>query len=208
MIGENAPRLERYSRVFPESEQMQNVIAQVYGDILNFYCYTIKFFRRRAALMILKLSYNDIDRRIGDIVEDMKRHQKLVDLEAQAEDIERSQRERDAYKTAELEKAKAKVAKDRKACLTWLGADEIHPRQMKEDALHRRAPSTGSWLLKSEELRGWLTEKNHVWLHGKPGAGTYLLDIPFSSKEHTIWTRPSSRGMGYRRVQNWLKTNE
>jgi hypothetical protein len=155
---------------------MQKVIAQVYEDTLSFYCYTIKFFRRRASLLIFKLSWKDMDSRVQEIVDDMKRHRELVDMEAQAEDIERSQRERDVVKESILEKAKIRMARNRKECLTWLGAEEVHPRQMKEDALSRQAPETGSWFLNSTELRGWMEGKHHLWLHGKPGAGKYPPD--------------------------------
>lgn len=171
-IGDNAPRLERNSRVFAVSEDMQKIIAYIYEDILEFYLWSIKFFRRRTGDLMLSLGFKDIKVRAGDFIANLKRHQELVDKEAQAKDIERSQQQRDNERYEKLRCANERIAEERLVCLKWVrGSVDRLPWDMKQQALSKKTEDTGSWLLQSTELEGWMQSKHHLWLHGKPGAG-------------------------------------
>jgi hypothetical protein len=46
-IGDNLPRFIRFASIFQYSDRIQNIIGILYEDILEFYCRTLKFFRRR-----------------------------------------------------------------------------------------------------------------------------------------------------------------
>lgn len=150
---------------------MQTVVILVYEDILEFYGVAIKFFRRRLLHLILKLSWNDINVRIRHIIDNMKRHQDLVDKEAQAEDIERSQRQREDARTKMQTELLERTSRKKKEVMAWLGSVEHLPRGMRENSLQKMADGTGEWLLRSSELQDWMSGTHHLWLHGKPGAG-------------------------------------
>lgn len=84
----------------------------------------------------------------------MKRHQELVDIEAQAEHFKRSQRDREAGRGQLAEKMKEMPARKRKECLDWLSSTDISTP--KDEALSKRTPGTGPWLLRLPELSGLL----------------------------------------------------
>lgn len=53
-IGENLPRFQRFSSIFSYSDQIQNVISLIYGDILDFYGHALKFFRRGGETIVIR----------------------------------------------------------------------------------------------------------------------------------------------------------
>lgn len=168
-IGENAPRFRRYAEVFRNSERMQHVIALMYEDILQFYRRAIKIFRRRAWTIIFSLSWADFETRFRQLLNNMQRHQQLIDNEAQAEAINAAQIARETDQETLEEKLKERLARKRKECGIWLASADAS--SLKDEAVQKRTRGTGRWLLNSVELNEVFNGKAHLWLHGKPGAG-------------------------------------
>ncbi|KAI9878142.1 MAG: hypothetical protein M1830_001788 [Pleopsidium flavum] len=63
---------------------------------------------------------------------------------------------------------------ERKELVEWL--QPVDPSTNHNNARPKHEPTTGNWLLKSEELAAWLCEpKQLLWLHGIPGCGKSIL---------------------------------
>lgn len=45
-IAEALPRFDRFQNAFPDEKNLQNALAMVYEDILEFHRFSYKFFRR------------------------------------------------------------------------------------------------------------------------------------------------------------------
>ncbi|KAF8545104.1 hypothetical protein BDD12DRAFT_977275 [Trichophaea hybrida] len=176
-IGENLPRFTRFASIFSYSEQIQNVISLLYEDILDFYRRTLKFFRRRAWKIFFSLAWNDFETRFGNILENIQRHQNLIDYEARAEDIAESQKARENAQKLLEEKTRERQTKRKKACADWLSPADVDTT--KDNASQEKTLGTSEWLLNSREMTEWLDGDPNsnaiIWLHGIPGAGKTVL---------------------------------
>ncbi|KAF8244003.1 hypothetical protein K440DRAFT_589065 [Wilcoxina mikolae CBS 423.85] len=176
-IGENLPRFTRFTSIFSYSEQIQNVISLLYEDILDFYRRTLKFFRRRAWKIFFSLAWNDFETRFGNILENIQRHQNLIDYEARAEDIIESQKARENAQKLLEKKTRERQTKRKKACADWLSPADVDTT--KDNASQEKTPGTSEWLLNSREMTEWLDGDPNsnavIWLHGIPGAGKTVL---------------------------------
>ncbi len=59
------------------------------------------------------------------------------------------------------------------SALQWLGAPDAW-RNLR-NAIEKRQPGTGEWLLSSPEFQAWLSSPQFLWLTGIPGAGKTIL---------------------------------
>lgn len=112
------------------------------------------------------------------ILDNLQRHQILVDNEVRAEDIVQSQIARQEALDRFLE-SQAREGKRRRVALFNL----LEPANTStEDDTYQKAisknPSTGNWLLETKEIKEWIHGKGKfIWLTGKPGAGERFLSI-------------------------------
>jgi hypothetical protein len=195
-IGENLPRLGRFSAAFSFNDQIQEVISIVYVDIMDFYICAWKFFNRRGEIksvepqtyhmkiwkitsqlhltvwnIIFHLTWTSFEDQFGPILRNLQRHQTLVDNEARAEDIIQSQKAREE----ELKRAEERQLDDMhrklKDIFDWLEPVNIVDRR--EKCGHMKQDGTGKWLIESKDIKDWITGKGKqsVWLTGKPGSG-------------------------------------
>ncbi|KAF8241747.1 hypothetical protein K440DRAFT_608219 [Wilcoxina mikolae CBS 423.85] len=175
-IGENLPRFVRFAGIFKYSDRIQNVIALLYDDILEFYRRTLKFFRRRAWDMFFRLAWGDFQSRFGYIVDNIRRHQQLIDSEACAEEIDQAHRARELAREQLEESLRQAQMKRRKECANWLSPADMETD--KDTASRVKTPGTTEWLLRTRELKDWIhggQAVRAVWLSGIPGAGKTVL---------------------------------
>jgi hypothetical protein len=107
-------------------------------------------------------------------VENIRRHQKLIDNEARAEDIDESHKAREIAREKLEESMRQRQMKRKKACAEWLSPADVETAR--DHASGAKTSGTSMWLIESQQMNDWV-DVNHgagaVWLSGIPGAGTY-----------------------------------
>jgi hypothetical protein len=130
--------------------------------------------------MSFSLAWKDFGARFEHIVENIRRHQKLIDDEARAEDIDESNKARKFAREQLEESMREKQTKRKKACAEWLSPADMDT--IRDNASGAKTSGTGVWLLSSREMKDWL-DVNHdaraIWLSGIPGAGAYDRNFEF-----------------------------
>lgn len=120
-------------------------------------------------------AWNDFETRFSNILENIQRHQNLIDYEARAEDIIESQKAREIAQKQLEEATRERKTKRKKDCADWLSPADVDTT--KEKASQAKTPGTSEWLLASGELTAWLdgdpNSNTIIWLNGIPGAGMY-----------------------------------
>ncbi|RYP52701.1 hypothetical protein DL769_010625 [Monosporascus sp. CRB-8-3] len=97
----------------------------------------------------------DAEKRIADIASDIK--EKIEDTSRDVHELVRGHRD-----------------KEHKTILNWLTAVDYAPRH--NDAISRRQPGTGQWLLDSDVFRAWVkTNQRTLFCPGIPGAGRTII---------------------------------
>lgn len=117
----------------------------------------------------------------------MKRHEALIDREANARNIAESKemrqdirrwREQSLEQVSNLDGEEA--AKQYQSIISWLNMDESDQLAIFESisAEGRKHPGTCSWVLKNPKISSWLQSKpdtSVLWLQGTPGSGKSVM---------------------------------
>ncbi|KAF8424842.1 hypothetical protein EV426DRAFT_701102 [Tirmania nivea] len=201
-IGENLPRFQTYEKIFQYDHRLQEVIALVYEDIMEFLRRTWKFFRRRvfpAWHIFFDSVWDDFDGRFKFILDRLSRHKELLDKQAIVSEIQEAGTARKAYhekmdnindmliaeirkaekarKLAEAEIKKAdheRNVRQGRAVIDWLHGIAVEDDQERYSG--HRHPGTGKWLFLREEFIDWCNgDSKTLWLTGKPGCGKTIL---------------------------------
>lgn len=132
-------------------------------------------------------SWGRFQRRFDNILEDLDRHGKLIDQEANARNIAAASQMRQDIRTwreESLDQVKRdeerQAAKEFRSILSWLKVDETEQIQIFETISDEgtKFPGTCSWLLKNEKIKSWLQKKPDppfLWLQGNPGCGKSVI---------------------------------
>ncbi|CAK7222536.1 hypothetical protein SEUCBS140593_004932 [Sporothrix eucalyptigena] len=186
-LADALPRVRVLGQAFPRDVAFQETLAMYYADILAFHGQAYTFVHRSSWKLFFLTSWGRFQRRFDALLENMQRHERLIDWEANARDIAASQalreelrdwrRESDArLAAAEHETAARQFA----ALLSWLKADDADQLAVFETlaAEGARFPGTCSWLLQHTRIKAWLrrsAEGPLMLFKGPPGAGKSVL---------------------------------
>ncbi|KAH6855598.1 hypothetical protein B0I37DRAFT_424156 [Chaetomium sp. MPI-CAGE-AT-0009] len=186
-IASALKRFEILGEAFSRDADFQKTMAVFYADILEFHKHAYKFVRRNGWKLLFLTSWGRFQRRFDNILEDMERHEALIDLEANARDIAEGRqlrqdirlwREKSLDKVHRLDEEHA--AKQYKAIMSWLKADESEQLAIFESisAEGAKHPGTCGWILKTPKVSSWLQRKREttiLWLQGSPGTGKSVM---------------------------------
>ncbi len=154
--------------------------------------------------LLFLTSWGRFGRRFDNILEDMERHEALVDLEANARGIAEGRqlrqdirlwREESLEKISRLDEEHA--AKQYQSIMSWLKIDESDQLAIFESISVEgmKHPGTCGWVLKTPKVRSWLQKRQEttmLWLQGSPGTGksvmsTQLIDFMKAAKSFVIY---------------------
>jgi hypothetical protein len=132
-------------------------------------------------------SWGRFQRRFDQLLDDMKRHEALIDQEANARNIAEARQMRQDIHTWREESlaqvSRLEVEQDAKqyqAMVSWLKVDESDQLAI-FDSISTEAvkyPGTCGWVLQNPKVGSWLQRKpdtQTLWLHGAPGAGKSVI---------------------------------
>ncbi|KAL7955605.1 hypothetical protein V8C34DRAFT_327026 [Trichoderma compactum] len=186
-LAESLGRFELLGNAFISNPDFQQTLAVFYADILQFHKHAYKFVRRSGWKLLFLTSWGRFQRRFDNILEDMKRHETLIDREANARNIAESKemrqdirrwREQSLEQVSNLDGEEA--AKQYQSIISWLNMDESDQLAIFESisAEGRKHPGTCSWVLKNPKIISWLQSKpdtSVLWLQGTPGSGKSVI---------------------------------
>lgn len=106
------------------------------------------------------------------ILDNLQRHQILVDNEVHAEDIVQSHIARQEALVQFLEIQATERKKRKVALFNLLEPADTSTEDDKYQKAISKNPNTGDWRLETKEMKEWIHGKGKfIWLTGKPGAG-------------------------------------
>ncbi|KAF3767250.1 hypothetical protein M406DRAFT_338058 [Cryphonectria parasitica EP155] len=186
-IAESMPRFQILGDTFYGDAKFYEALAAFYADILEFHKHAYKFVRRSGWKLLFLTSWGRFQRRFDNILDDMKRHEDLIDKEANARDIAEARKMRqglDAWKKASLEKidhdTKEQTVREFHAAQSWLRIDNSDQLAIfKSIADHgNKYSGTCGWILKNAKIRFWLQRKLEtpmLRLSGTAGSGKSVI---------------------------------
>ncbi|UKZ47926.1 hypothetical protein TrVGV298_002161 [Trichoderma virens] len=186
-LAESLGRFEILGNAFIGNSDFQQTLAVFYADILQFHKHAYKFVRRSGWKLLFLTSWGRFQRRFDNILEDMKRHETLIDREANARNIAEARemrqeirrwREQSLDQLTSLDGEEA--AKQYQSIISWLNMDESDQLAIFESISTegRKHPGTCSWVLKNSKISSWLQRKQDtsiLWLQGTPGSGKSVI---------------------------------
>ncbi|KAL5120621.1 hypothetical protein ACEQ8H_001369 [Pleosporales sp. CAS-2024a] len=137
--------------------------------------------------LLFMTSWGRFQRRFDNILEDLHRHTKLIDQEANARSIaavSQLYQEQVEWRKESLDRIKReeKLQSERetRSILSWLKVDETEQTQIIEAISDEETkfPGTCSWLSKDTKILAWVQstpELPFLWLQGNPGCGKSVI---------------------------------
>ncbi|KAE8440873.1 hypothetical protein EG329_006360 [Mollisiaceae sp. DMI_Dod_QoI] len=179
-IGASLPVLSAIDEMFYSKPHVQQVLANIYEDILDFHKRSVVFFSHGTWKITLKLAYNTLEDMFDDILKRLERSRDLLMEAASIAHFQEAQKERLFW----IKDHEERVERDRKARMLdvaeWLSADKSYLAQ--QEALQRtrlELPESGSWIFKVPMVKDWFRGNEGssltLWLNGIPGAGKTVL---------------------------------
>ncbi|KAI1124794.1 hypothetical protein F5Y10DRAFT_279912 [Nemania abortiva] len=197
-IAESLKRFEVLSNAFSDNANFQQTLAVFYSDILQFHKHAYKLVRRSSWEVLFLTSWGRFQRRFNNLLEDMERHGKLVDKEAQAYHMSKMQ-QLQTHHTSELQQLRQDIhawkedsqekvnrleeeqaAQQYQSIVSWLKADESDQLAIFDflSAEGSKYPGTCDWALKNKKIVSFLQQTQGtpiLWLQGGPGSGKSVL---------------------------------
>ncbi|KAI1130951.1 hypothetical protein F5Y10DRAFT_99697 [Nemania abortiva] len=186
-IAESLKRFEFLSEAFASDKEFQQTLAVYYADILEFHQHAYKALSRNSWKILFITSWGRLQRRFDHTLENMKRHESLIDKEANARNIFEAQKMRQEireWRDGDLERIerfeKNEAGKQYHSIVSWLKVNDSE-QQLIFDALHSEGQShlgTCTWAQRNKKVQLFLQAKpvnQVVWLQGVPGSGKSVL---------------------------------
>ncbi|KAJ3569742.1 hypothetical protein NPX13_g5979 [Xylaria arbuscula] len=186
-ISESLGRFRTLTKSFATNLDFQQTLAVFYSDILTFHKYAYQFVRRNGWRLLFLTSWGRFQRRFDNLVDDMKRHEQLIDLQANASHIAEAKEFREEIKVwkedslTRIDQLNEKEStKQYESIVTWFKVDESDQLGILDmiSSESSKAPGNCSWALKNPKIKAWLQptpDLSVLWLHGKPGSGKSVL---------------------------------
>ncbi|KAI3317050.1 hypothetical protein HD806DRAFT_516144 [Xylariaceae sp. AK1471] len=175
-IAQHLPRFDRLSHAFRDQPEFQDILADVYTDILYFHTEVYKIARRGGWKRLFDASWKDFRAQFDGILTNMARNRDLVDREAASFEILEAKVSRQEL-ISRLEK-RDKESRDWHLREVFVWLDLAGRDREQEDLLSKfqtnRHEDTCQWVVEHPKIHTWLDEEDPrtvLWLRGKPGSG-------------------------------------
>ncbi|CAG1972118.1 unnamed protein product [Fusarium graminearum] len=186
-IAESLKRFEILSDALITEPDFQQTVAVFYADILKFHKYAYKFVRRSGWKLIFSASWGRFQRKFGNILDDLKHHGALIDLEANAHNISQSKKMRDDIRRWREESENRvrqedneHTAKQYGSIVSWLKVNDVDQLAIVDSISSEveKYQGTCGWILQNKRIRSWADAKPNtpaLWLKGSAGTGKSVL---------------------------------
>jgi hypothetical protein len=174
---------------------MKKALEMIYADILEFhrralrvftsssesgYIMFFSFFLLAKMLHVVtkqffRSMWKDFNTRFQQILEDLRRHQNLIESLASASHIQQYQMDRENNRTHFDRLQKTEMENKYIDVTKWIAAADSSVDYNFGLATRREYPQSGRWILDSVDYSNWkeadVPRKSMIWMHGIPGAG-------------------------------------
>ncbi|KAF0636757.1 hypothetical protein FPSE5266_08808 [Fusarium pseudograminearum] len=186
-IAESLKRFEILSDALINEPDFQQTVAVFYADILKFHKYAYKFVRRSGWKLIFSASWGRFQRKFGNILDDLKHHGALIDLEANAHNISQAKKMRDDIRKWREESEhrvrqddNEQSAKQYGSIVSWLKFNDVDQLAIVDSISSEveKYQGTCGWILQNKRIRSWADAKPNtpaLWLKGSAGTGKSVL---------------------------------
>ncbi|KAJ4246539.1 hypothetical protein NW762_013480 [Fusarium torreyae] len=196
-IGILLPEFDHAAKLFGNKRHINQVLALLFQDILDFYLVTLTFFGMKRWKFFFEALWPKRKEEIERVIGRMKEHTFYLRNEVRLQDIEEAYeaRQSDIESFAKLEESSRR---QEYAALETSIAPAFYEKKL-AFFLNRLCDGTGNWLIRNEDVSKWLQVAQDslklIWVCGIPGAGkTYLSACTIKeSRAHgtTIFAFPS-----------------
>ncbi|KAM0551841.1 hypothetical protein ACHAPJ_008177 [Fusarium lateritium] len=176
-IGILLPEFDHAAKLFGNKRNVDQVLALLFQDVLDFYLVSLKFFRMERWKSFFEALWPKKKEEIERVIGRMKEHTFYLRNEVRLQDIEEAYKARqsDIESFAKLEESNRR---QEYAALETAIAPMFYEKKL-AFFLNRLCDGTGNWLISNEDVSKWLQlaqdSPKLIWLCGIPGAGkTYL----------------------------------
>ncbi|KAI1131060.1 hypothetical protein F5Y10DRAFT_262625 [Nemania abortiva] len=145
-IAESLGRFKLLSKALATNTDFQDTLAVFYSDILMFHKNAYQFVRRNSWKLLFMTSWGRFQRQFDNILADMKRHERLVDLQA------------NAYSISDVREMREEIKSWKEKSLA-----EIQQLNERESSKHMKV-----WLQD-------IPDCPLLWLQGAPGSGKSVI---------------------------------
>ncbi|KAI0413197.1 hypothetical protein F5X98DRAFT_352630 [Xylaria grammica] len=186
-IAESLKRFEFLNSAYASDKDFQQTLAAFYSDILQFHQHAYRFITRNGWKLLFLTSWGRFQRRFDDTLENLARHERLVDKEANARNIAEARQMRQEiqdWRQDNLDRIqrleKDETSKQYLSIASWLKVDDSEQQHI-YDSLHSEGqsyPGTCAWALKNKSVQLFLQKKSApqvLWLRGVAGSGKSVL---------------------------------
>ncbi|KAK6843900.1 hypothetical protein PG987_004760 [Apiospora arundinis] len=186
-IAECLGRFGVLDNAFKYNHGFQQTLAVFYADILEFHKHAYQFVHRSGWKLLFVTSWHRFQRRFDHIFENLKKHEDLIDKEANAYSIAEAKQMRLDIRAwrdecaEQLERTdKDQGIKQYNSIISWLKVDESDQlnifHALREELT--KYPGTCDWVIQHKTVRSLLQRKPDVpilWIQGAAGTGKSVL---------------------------------
>ena len=179
-IGETIPLLIQYDVLFQKNPDMRQVLELMYHDIFDFHLQALKYFKGSVWKQLFSATWKQFDSRFGVLLENMRRHQVLVETQGGLVEFEQAKNERLLAERRYNTIQEQEMFHRQTFLHSWLSPANTVDDQERCAEIRSGRFATGRWLLKSDKFRSWFDMGSApspiLWINGIPGAGSYHKD--------------------------------
>ncbi|RWA06776.1 hypothetical protein EKO27_g8326 [Xylaria grammica] len=207
-IAESLKRFEFLNSAYASDKDFQQTLAAFYSGTLQFHQHAYKFITRNGWKLLFLTSWGRFQRRFDDTLENLARHERLVDKEANARNIAEARQMRQEirdWRQDNLDRIerleKDETSKQYLSIASWLKVDDSEQQHI-YDSLRSEGqsyPGTCAWALKNKSVQLFLQKKSApqvLWLRGVAGSGKSVLSaelINFAESAGYYTARPAAQ---------------
>ncbi|OCK73445.1 hypothetical protein K432DRAFT_420720 [Lepidopterella palustris CBS 459.81] len=171
--------LAEYAKASQDFALVQETVANVYGDLLDFCQKARRVFvdangnlRKLTSLrLFLRQQWEPFETGFAPIKADMQHHMDVLLHSAQALQLNINREAKQERRQLKLQENK----KERESFLDWISTIDFE--KIHDDIYIKKHEGTGDWLIRTQEFRTWFSspKSSLLWCHGKPGVGKSVL---------------------------------
>ncbi|KAJ5768868.1 hypothetical protein N7520_003427, partial [Penicillium odoratum] len=195
-IGKNLPLLLQYQELFRTKPHMVKVLLLIYEDILKFHRLAMRYFQRRVWKQLFDATWPSHTSRFSAIIDNLRKHQTLIDRQATIAQIEDEQAarliEEDRFEVLmqneDLERSRV--------VFNWLKSPQMDTDQYNFTKVRADYPDSGKWLLDNQSFKEWFDPSYPkipplLWVNGIPGSGKTILASFVVEEARKLATKPT-----------------
>ncbi|KAM0344160.1 hypothetical protein ACHAPU_007882 [Fusarium lateritium] len=176
-LGVLLPEFDHAAKLFGNKRHINQVLALLFQDMLDFYLASLKFFGMKGLKPFFEALWPKKKEEIEQVIGRLEDHTSYLRNEVRLQDIQEAYEARQ-FAIKSFAKLEESDRRQEYAALETAIRPVFHDEKL-DHVLTRVCDGTGDWLIKDEDIKRWFKATpgsgKIIWICGIPGAGkTYL----------------------------------